>query len=81
MEKPMGQSSRAFKASTEDGVIFDFTGQGKVENAIWGRIQKKIFHLAEQAPIYQGKIRGDFGYLANTPATIQVLYRTYNYPP
>ena len=51
-----------------------------MENAIWDRIHKKIFHLAEQAPIYQGQLRGDFGYLANTPATNQVLYGTYNYP-
>ena len=52
-----------------------------MENAIWDRIHKKRFHLAEQAPICQGQLRGDFGYLANTPATSQVLAGTYNYPP
>ena len=46
----------------------------------WDRIHKKIFHLAEQEPICQGQIRGDFGYLSNTPTTIQVLSGTYNYP-
>ena len=65
----------------EDGVIVDFTGQDKVENAIWGRINKKRFHLVEQAPICQGQICGDFGYLANTLATSQVLSGMYNYPP
>ena len=70
-----------FQASTEDGGIVDLTGQDKVENAIWDRIHKNIFHLAEQAPIFQGQLRGYFKYLANTPATSQVLSGTYNYPP
>ena len=52
-----------------------------MENVIWDRIHKKRFHLSEQASICQGQLRGGFGYLANTPATIQVLSGTYNYPP
>ena len=46
MAKPMGRSVRIVQASTEDGGIFDSTGQDKVENTIWDRIQKKRFHLA-----------------------------------
>ena len=57
--------------------IVDFTGKDNMENAIWDRIHKKRFHLSEQAPIYQGQLRGDFGYLANTPGTSQVLAGTY----
>ena len=56
MAKPMGQNARTFQASTDDGVIVDFTGQDKVENSIWDRIYKTIFHLVEQAPIYQGQL-------------------------
>ena len=81
MEKPMGRSASTFQASTKDGGIVDFVGKDKVENAIWDIIHKKRFHIAEKAPIYQGQLRGDFGYLANTPATIQVLSGIYNYPP
>ena len=81
MTKPIGRSARAVQASMEDGGTIDFTGQDKVENAIWDRINKKRFHLAEQAPICQGKILGDFGYLANTPATSPFLAGMYNYPP
>ena len=77
----MGRSARTVQASTEDDVIVDFTGKDKVENAIWDIIHKQIFHLVEQAPIYQEQLREEFGYLANKPATIQVLAGTYNYPP
>ena len=77
----MYRSARKVKASTEDGGIVDITGQYKVENAIWDRIHKKIFHLVELSPICQGKLRGDFSYLSKTPATSQVLSGTYNYPP
>ena len=81
MVKHTGRSARTVQASTEDGGIVDFTGQDRVENTIWDRVHKKISHLAEQAEICQGQLRGDFGYLANTPATIQVLAGTYNFPP
>ena len=81
MAKPMGPSARTVQASTEDGGIVDFTGQDRVENSICDRTHKKRFHLLEQAPICQGKLRGDFRYLANTPATSQVLAGTYKYPP
>ena len=81
MAKPMGRSARIVQASTEDDSIVDFTGQDKVENAIWGRINKKRFHLAEQSLICQGQLQGDFGYLSNTPYNRQVLAGTYNYPP
>ena len=77
----MGRSTRKFQSSTEIGGIVEFTGQYKVENTIWDKINKKIFHLEEQASICQGQLRGEFGYLANTPAASQVLYGAYNYPP
>ena len=37
-----------------------------VEEAIWKEIHKKRFFLAEEAPICQGNLRGDFGYSAVT---------------
>ena len=54
MAKPIGRSARKVQESTEDGGIFDFTGQDKEENAIWDRIHKNILHLEEQAQICQG---------------------------
>ena len=81
MTKPMGRSARTVQASTEDGGVVDLTVQDKVENTIWDRIHKKMFHIAEEAPICQGQLQGYFGYLANTPATSQILSGTYKYPP
>ena len=46
MAEPMGQSARTVQALTEDDGIVDFTGQDKVENAIWDRIHNNIFYLA-----------------------------------
>ena len=73
MAKPIGISARTVQAYTEDGGIVDFTGQGKAEKAIWDRIDKKRFHRSEQAPICQGQLQGDFGYLSKTPDTSQVF--------
>ena len=81
MSKPIGQSASTVQESIKDGSIVHFTGQDKVKYSIWDRIHKKRFHISYQAPIYQGQLRGDFGYLAKTPATSQVLSGTYNYPP
>lgn len=51
-----------------------------VEDAIWNEIHKKRFFLAEEAPICQGKLRGDFGYCAISPTAKAVLDGTYDYP-
>ena len=50
----MSRRTRRVQSSTVDGGIVNFTGKDKMENAIWDRIHKKRFHLAKQAPIYQG---------------------------
>ena len=36
--------------------------------------------MAEQAPICQGRRRGEFGYLADTLASAAVLAGTYDFP-
>jgi len=52
----------------------------EVEEAIWNKIHKKRFFLAEEAPIHQGKLRGDFGYCAISPTAKTILNGTYDYP-
>ena len=47
---------------------------------IWEEIHGKRFYLAEQAPICKGRLRGDFGYMANTRSSQSVLSGTYEYP-
>eukprot|EP00956_Cyclotella_meneghiniana_P025380 scaffold52785_cov48-Cyclotella_meneghiniana.AAC.9 len=48
---------------------------------LWDKIHGKRFYLdlAEQAPICKGRLRGDFGYMANTSAAKEVLADTYDY--
>ena len=41
--------------------------QQKVHESIWDKIHRKRFYLAEQAPICQCFLRGDFGYTACSP--------------
>ena len=48
---------------------------------MFDRIHNSCFNLAEQAPICQGTLRGEFGYLANTNAGQAILDGTYEYSP
>ena len=62
--------------------VMEHDNQRSVENAnaIWNGIHDKQFYLAEQAPICQGGLRGEFNYLTKTPAAKEVLDGTYEYP-
>ena len=79
MAKSAGKSVRVVQKVTEDGTVLEATTQREVENAIWDEIHGKRFYIAEQAPICQGKLRGEFGYFANTEAAKAVLDGTYVY--
>ena len=81
MSKPQGRSIRIVQAELEFGEVIDFEGQEVVQNEIWSRIHDQRFYLAEQAPICQGRLRGEFGYLAKTKSGKEVLDGTYNYSP
>ncbi|KAL7521202.1 hypothetical protein ACHAWX_005896 [Stephanocyclus meneghinianus] len=63
-----------------DGTIEEFTTQTEVQNTIWEKIHREQYHLAEEAPMCQGHLRGDFGYNANTTAGEAVLKGTYQTP-
>ena len=54
MKKPMGQSARTVQASTEDVGVIEFTGQDKLENTIWYRINKKYFILQNKHQVVKG---------------------------
>lgn len=71
---------RRVQVRESDGAIREATTQREVEDSIWNEIHGKRFYLAEQAPICQGRLRGDFGYMANTKATREVLAGTYVCP-
>ena len=63
-----------------EGAIREHDGQSQVEEAIFSNIQDKRFYTAEHAPICNGRLRGEFGYLANTVAGDKVLDGSYVYP-
>ena len=81
MAKPKGRSAKIVQTPVDDGSVIEYDTQHSVENGIWDGIHGKRFYLAEQAPICQGRLRGEFGYNAATPAARQVLDGTYVYPP
>ena len=79
MHKSYGRSARVVSERTDDGNIVEYEGQNKVEEAMWSKIHDEQFYAVEKAPICQDRLRGEFGYQANTPAASRVLDRTYNY--
>eukprot|EP00956_Cyclotella_meneghiniana_P037468 scaffold139228_cov59-Cyclotella_meneghiniana.AAC.9 len=80
MGQRSGRSVRRVQVTQADGSIVEATTQKSIHEAIWSNIHGKRFHLAEQAPICKGKLRGDLGYMANTAAAAAVLNGTYECP-
>lgn len=79
MSRSKGRSVREVKMRMEDGSAKIVSTQDEVEESIWQVIHDKRFHLAERAPICQGRLRGQFGYMGNTKAATEVLEGTYHY--
>jgi hypothetical protein len=61
--------------------VLDFDTKEAVQEAIFNKVHRKQYNLAEEAPICQGAFRGQFGYTATSPAARSVLDGTYNFPP
>ena len=59
--------------------ILEHEGKEKVEEAIWAKIHDERFYLAEEAPVCNGKLKREFGYLARTDVVKKVLNGTYLY--
>lgn len=78
--KHRGCSVRAIQVENQDGSISEYNTQSEVQHMIWDKIHRERYHLAEEAPICQGYLRGEFGYNANTPAGDAVLNGTYSPP-
>ena len=76
-----GRSVSSVQVERETGEIAEYSGQARVQEAIFSEIHRKRFFLAEQAPICQGWMRDAFGYLARSPTAEAILNGTYEYPP
>ena len=72
--------STRYKVAAPDGTAEEFTTQTEVQDTIWEKIHHERYHLAEEVPICQGRLRGEFGYNANTKAGEAVLEGTYQAP-
>jgi hypothetical protein len=59
----------------------DFDTKEAVQGAIFNEVHRKRYNLAEEAPICQGTLRGQFGYTATSPTARTVLDGRYNFPP
>jgi hypothetical protein len=73
-----GGSVSLVQVENEDGGVSEFNSQKEVQDAIWSNIHRKRYHLAEEAPICKGHLRGAFGYNAHSKAGKQVLEETYD---
>eukprot|EP00956_Cyclotella_meneghiniana_P022017 scaffold40896_cov41-Cyclotella_meneghiniana.AAC.6 len=80
MSKRSGRSVTMVQRETSDGGLEEARTQEEVEHMVWEEIHGKRFYLAEQAPICKGRLRGDFGYMANTNAAKAVLASEYEFP-
>ncbi len=62
------------------GVVDVNTGEA-MQEAILNEVHRKQYNLAEEAPICQEALRGQFGYTATSPMACSVLDGTYDFPP
>lgn len=76
-----GRSVREVQVETDKGGVVDVVGEAEIQQAIWLEVHQKRFHLAEEAPICQGLLRGEFGYLVISPTAQSVLNGTYRFRP
>lgn len=67
--KKRGTSVRAVQMKDEDGVMTEYNTQQSVQEVIWSEVHQKRYHMAEEAPICQGSLRGEFGYSAKQSST------------
>lgn len=80
MKKKSGNSVRIVQVENEAGDVTEHSTQTGVEKAIWEEIHGKRFHIAEQAPICNGPLRGAFGYMATSTAADEVLAGEFDPP-
>jgi hypothetical protein len=63
------------------GVVIDYDTEETIHQAIFNKVHCKRYNLAEEAPICQGRLRGEFGYISTLPTAQTVLDGTYDFPP
>ena len=75
------QSIRAVQVEDGASGMIDYKTEEGVQEAIFNEVHQKRYDLVDEAPICQGKLRGQFGYISTSPTAKTVLDGTYNFPP
>jgi hypothetical protein len=79
--KKRTHSATSVQVKTQGGIFVESNTKETVEDAIFRKVHDKRYTLAKEAPICSGKLFGNFGFVANTPASKAVLDGTYHPPP
>ncbi len=61
--------------------VLDFDTEEAVQEAIFNKVHRKGYNLAEEAPICQGALRGQFGYTDISHTAQSVLDETSKFLP
>jgi hypothetical protein len=77
--KKRGTSVSAVQLQDEEGNIREYNTQQEVQDVIWKEVHQSRYHLAEEAPICNGALRGEFGYNATSNAAQAVLAGEYEF--
>jgi hypothetical protein len=76
-----GQSIHEVQVEDGNGGILEFDTQEGVQNAIFNKMHRKRYNLAEEAPIWKGSLRRQFGYMSTLPTAWSVLDGSYDLLP
>jgi len=76
-EQREGKSVREVDVQREYGSTMTHSTETEVREGIWNKNHRKRSHVAERAPICQGKLRQVCGYTALSPVSDAVLQGNY----
>ncbi len=75
--KKWTRSATSIQVPEPSGLVTELNTQEPVEDVIFSEVHGSRYTLANKAPVCNGRLFKDFGYLANTPASKVVLDGTY----
>jgi hypothetical protein len=75
--KKWTRSATSIQVPEPSRLVMEFNTQEPVEEAILSKVHGSRYTLANKAPVCNGRLFEDFGYLATMPASKAVLDGTY----
>jgi hypothetical protein len=74
------RSTTTIQVKGGDGAVMERNTQDTIKRSIFSEVHEKRYTLAGEAPICNGALFQDFGYMASKPASKTVLDGTYVAP-